>query len=130
MSTNDTVSSNTDPVTLVNKMQSMRMELLEGNGESLELKDKIAIMRDVSKTGLDSIRIMVDSTGVKAKQEIASTLAGLVTQSKNNPYAQAPIAGEIAEKVISSEDLPELIPVEGEMSTDQSTLDYDSFNSK
>lgn len=115
----------TTPATLLRYVQQQRMAWVL-NGDTID-KDKAEILSNISKTALDQTRIMVESNSAKGQREIAMMIAKLVNQNSENPFSKDSSFSNERVVTIPVEALPPIEMVDGEDSTDASTLCYDDF---
>jgi uncharacterized membrane-anchored protein len=114
----------TDPTELIRFVQQRRMETIL-NGNTID-KDQALMLTAIAKTAMDENKLKVESNGVKAQRELASVLSNLVCQAVSNPFA-TDASGETLENkqtTLTEEELPDIELIEGETSTELSTLTY------
>mgnify|MGYP000008787150 CR=1 FL=1 len=115
------------PANIIRAVQTKRMQLLNDDISDID-KDRLMLMRDLSKSAVDELKLSVDGDGVKAQRELAISLAKLVTKSSNNPFiSDVPVSREV---MVDEDNLPDIEPVDGETDTTLCTLTYNELYSE
>lgn len=111
------------PLDVVHYVQSKRMALLAGGDEPST--EYLTLMRDTAKTSMDELRIVVEEKGAKAKGELAAIMANIVMNNQNQANMSPNIM--VVERVLDSNDLPDIELLPDETSTDATPIEYSSL---
>lgn len=116
--------ANVESKAILELVQRRRIAMLKGKTGGLD-GEEMKLLTQLAKTAIDESRIAVDSEGAKAEAELARSMAAMMARMEGNPFQR-----QVDREVKAPElDLPPLDDVlDGELSTEQSTLDYSEFN--
>lgn len=105
------------PNKVIITVQQHRMNLLKGSANYDE--DELTLLKDLSKTAVDQIKLETGSASITAQKEIAGMLAKAISSTVVDPFA----IGKGNNKPIP--ELPEFELVEGEADLKIDTLTFD-----
>ncbi len=124
MNTQIESTKRTDPQTILDRVQSARLDMLEDEESGLDTKEKLLLMKDLTKTAVDEENVRARKQEVNSGDLIAAALAtAIMSGTADNPFE---VGTEVIGRVIEMPDdlLPDIEISEDEMSTELANITY------
>jgi len=116
----------TDPQTMLDYVQRERLALA---ADDLDPRTRIMLLSSMSQTSTAQLRINVDGDSVKAKTELAGALLLMVSKA-TSPGMVPPGPNVVEGERIDASALDAFEPIEGELSTEVSSVTFEEFVEK